>query len=121
MEGRVENRSEEPDSRFDVRTRGPSTSTSASSVSGPGRGLGKINLEGAAAQAHSGFSSGGADRSAIAAPRPLLAVVSSGGIDLESVSWFGAIARRYGVEEGRGGRDLGRQASKSVPREDGAP
>ena len=123
VEGHVENRSEEPDSRFDVRTRGPSTSTSASSANGPARGLGKINLEGAAAQALSGFSGGGggADKSASAAPRPLLAVVSSGGIDLESVSWFGAIARRYGVEEGRGGRDLGRQASKSVPREDGDP
>ena len=48
-------RSQEPDSRFDVCTRGPSTSY----VNGPGRGMGVINLEGAVAQALLGFSSGG--------------------------------------------------------------
>ena len=48
-------RSQEPDSRFDVCTRGPSTSY----VNGPGRGMGGINLEGAVAQALLGFSSGG--------------------------------------------------------------
>ena len=91
------NRSEEPDSRFDVKTRGRQ---------------GKINVEGAAGQALEGFSGGKASSDEITSDdekRPLVAVATNGEISLESLSWLGAIARRYGVSDDR--IDLGRQAS----------
>uniref|UniRef100_A0A7S4ING6 Uncharacterized protein n=1 Tax=Odontella aurita TaxID=265563 RepID=A0A7S4ING6_9STRA len=127
--GTVTNRSREPDSRFDVLTK---HSVSSSSDVGIGGGVnlakGKINVEGAAAQALEGFSSGGGSSSSGSggdAPRgplrPLLAAASSGRIELETVSWFGAIARRYGMEERDGRSDLGRQASKSVKKKKSSP
>ena len=90
--GCVRNRSEEPDSRFD-------------------RAQGKINIDGAASQALSGFQTqktgpaGGFDS------QPLLLVAADGGVKLETLSWFGSIARRYDMEENS--RDLGRQATRS--------
>jgi hypothetical protein len=93
VDGWVENTSNEPDSRFDIKG-------------------GKIRLEGAVEQALQGFSSEGVIR-------PLVAIATNGTIALESLSWLGAIARRYGLDEERD--DLGRTASRSgrrlVPRE----
>ena len=97
VEGSIHNRSFEPDSRFDVKTK-----PSSSDVN---RGIGKVNIMGAAAQALSGFSGkGGGDRV------PLFAVASSGTIKVETVSWFGAIARRYGMEDRS--KDVGRTANR---------
>jgi hypothetical protein len=90
VDGWVENKSNEPDSRFDLSTKG-----------------GKIQLQGAAQQALEGFSS--SDKKS-EVPRPLVAIVTDGDITLESLSWFGAIARRYGLEEERD--DLGRTATR---------
>lgn len=95
VHGRVDNKSLEPNSRFDVKTKGISSS------------VGKIRIEGAAGQALQGFS-GGSDKPGNEFDLPLLAAGTDGPIVIESLSWFGAIARRYGVEEGQ--RDLGRQA-----------
>lgn len=100
VDGWVDNKSNEPDSRFDLMSKG-----------------GKIQLQGAAEQALKGFSSSHKGESEIT--RPLVAVATSGNIALESLSWFGAIARRYGLEEDRD--DLGRTATRSgrqlVPKE----
>ena len=99
VDGWVENKSNEPDSRFDLMTKG-----------------GKIQLQGAAEQALKGFSSSpsGSD-----VARPLVAIATDGTIALESLSWFGAIARRYGLEEIRD--DLGRTARRAgrplIPKE----
>lgn len=91
--GHVINRSDEPDSRFD-------------------RAQGKINIDGAASQALSGFQTmksgpvGGFDS------QPLLLVAADGGVKLETLSWFGSIARRYNMDE-IDSRGLGRQATRS--------
>ena len=99
VDGWVENKSNEPDSRFDLKTKG-----------------GKIRLEGAAKQALQGFSS---ELQGTDVARPLVAIATNGNISVESLSWFGAIARRYGLDEERD--DLGRTASRSgrplVPKE----
>jgi len=99
VDGWIENKSEEPDSRFELKS-----------------GVGKIRLDGAAEQALQSFSGSGEKNSAgIDADheRPLVAaVVSSGRITLESVSWIGAIARRYGLDENGTDRELGRTASR---------
>jgi hypothetical protein len=107
-EGFVENKSHEPDSRFDRRT----------------QGKGKIRLDGAAAQALQGFVSRpnevggqatsaheGATAATSTAERPLVAVASTGNISVETVSWIGAIARRYGLDDDSH-RGLGRTASR---------
>ena len=93
VQGVIENKSREPNSRFDVKTKGLASS------------VGKIRIEGAARQALQGFSGGEETMVDI----PLLSVVTDGRIKVETLSWFGAIARRYGVEDE--GRDLGRQAT----------
>ena len=91
--GHVMNRSDEPESRFD-------------------RAQGKINIDGAASQALIGFQTlktgpvGGLDS------RPLLLVAADGGVKLETLSWFGSIARRYNMDE-FDSRGLGRQATRS--------
>jgi len=121
VDGWVENRSEEPDSRFDQRFRRADT------------GVGKIRLDSAADQALKGFGKdsdeyvdGGdgnkGETRANGEPRPLVAVVSTGRIMLETVSWIGAIARRYGLdEESTRRRGAGRTASRKgrpiVPQE----
>jgi len=109
IDGWVENESEEPDSRFELK-----------------RGGGKIRLDGAAEQALKGFAKEegrpipSQDQIDSDTGRPLVAVASTGKITLETVSWIGAIARRYGLEENR--QDIGRTASRKgrglSPRED---
>ena len=101
VEGTVHNRSFEPDSRFDVKTK----HISATGPADINKGVGKVNIMGAAAQALAGFSGKkGGEQS------PLFAVASSNGIKVETVSWFGAIARRYGMEDRR--KDIGRTANR---------
>lgn len=105
VDGWIENTTSEPDSRFDRKIRG----------SGGG---GKIRLDGAQNQALHGF--GGTDKSGSAVEaagedafaRPLLAVSSPGNIVLETLSWLGNIARRYGLDDKRNDDDLGRQATR---------
>ena len=75
------NKDEDPDSRFDVRTNNK-------------RG-GKIDMNSAQNQALNRFVGGKDDNT----NRHLLVVASTGHINIESMSWFGAIARRYGLEE----------------------
>ncbi|VEU39974.1 unnamed protein product [Pseudo-nitzschia multistriata] len=114
VDGWVENTTSEPDSRFDRKIRGNS-------------GGGKINLGGAQNQALHGFvsdRSGAAEAAGEDFARPLLAVSSTGKIVLETLSWLGNIARRYGLDENRSEDDLGRQATRRkglgrvVPKED---
>jgi hypothetical protein len=103
IEGWVENRSKEPDSRFEMKTRGEAGVQS----------MGKIRLEGAADQALKHFSTpqkGDVKDVALPANRPLIVASTAGNISLETLSWLGAIARRYGLDEK--GRDLGRQATR---------
>ena len=88
IQGYVENRSLEPDSRFEQKG-------------------GKIRLEGAASQALRGFSDSSNEQL-----RPLVVGVSAGRIAVESLSWLGAIARRYGLEESERKPELGRQATR---------
>lgn len=99
-QGTIRNRSGEPDSRFDIR-----------SSSSPSRG--KINIDSAASQALSGFQGKKNDSDNFTADDnshlPLLAVATNGKIKLETLSWLGAIARRYGLE---GQQELGRTASR---------
>eukprot|EP00956_Cyclotella_meneghiniana_P042150 scaffold248380_cov51-Cyclotella_meneghiniana.AAC.5 len=101
LQGTVKNRSGEPDSRFDIQSRG------------------KINKDGAALQALHGFHSKTAadgidDDNSSQHPSvvlPLLSVVTDSTIKLETLSWLGSIARRYGLEENKK-IPLGRQASR---------
>lgn len=97
VEGWVDNQSREPDSRFDRKSRGE----------------GKIRLDGAAAQALQSFSNQPASKEAntdMEPTRPLIAVASTRQISVETVSWIGAIARRYGLDEDH--RGLGRTAAR---------
>lgn len=105
-DGWIENKSHEPDSRFEMKTSG-------------NKSVGKIRMEGAANQALHHFSTpsgkpegAGTDGSVESAHaiRPLIAAATAGKISVETLSWLGAIARRYGLDEK--GRDLGRQASR---------
>ncbi len=98
-QGTIRNRSGEPDSRFDIR-------------SSPSRG--KINIDSAASQALTGFQGKKNDSSDNTTHNdnshlPLLAVVTDGKIKLETLSWLGSIARRYGLE---GTQELGRTATR---------
>eukprot|EP00592_Proboscia_alata_P015468 CAMPEP_0194397920 /NCGR_PEP_ID=MMETSP0174-20130528/125813_1 /TAXON_ID=216777 /ORGANISM="Proboscia alata, Strain PI-D3" /LENGTH=625 /DNA_ID=CAMNT_0039194153 /DNA_START=199 /DNA_END=2076 /DNA_ORIENTATION=+ len=95
VNGQMHNRSNEPASRFDVKV---SKSTG-----------GKVNSSGSSAQALQGFS--GQDNNADGGQNDsaLLAAATSGTIVVESVSWFGAIARRYGLDDEQR-HELGRQA-----------
>jgi hypothetical protein len=102
VEGWVENKSHEPDSRFEMKTRGGAEIRSAA---------GKIRQEGAAEQALERFSSPGkSGNSDVKAARPLIVAATTGSISVESLSWLGAIARRYGLDET--GKTLGRQATR---------
>lgn len=92
VDGWVDNKSDEPDSRFDRKVAGS---------------VGKIRLASAADQALHGFSEKGDSDVYL---RPLFAVAGTKRILVETVSWLGAIARRYGLEES--GRELGRTASR---------
>ena len=113
MDGWVENTTSEPDSRFDRKIRGNDEGS-----------RGKIRLEGAYDQALQSFQqkeatesnnnapadSDGSNKSSFA--RPILAVSSPGKIVLETLSWMGNIARRYGLDEAREKENLGRQATR---------
>ena len=98
----MKNRSGEPDSRFDVRSRG------------------KVNIDGATSQALHGFRVNSKEAASspfttdpcMSSPRPLLTVATDGKIKLETLSWLGSIARRYGLDDS-GGSDAGRQARRS--------
>jgi hypothetical protein len=126
--GSMTNRSGEPDSRFDVRTsfrrHDGGVGDSEGGLGGGRGGGGKINIQGAALQALHGFRRQETDSivastasTSTTAPMPLLSVVSDGIIKLETLSWFGSIARRYGLEESKDGEAIiggvGRQASRS--------
>lgn len=101
VEGYVLNKSAEPDSRFERRTRHDRGS------------IGKISLDGAADQALKRFTAPNENENNNASDdpsRPLFAVVGTGEVSLETVSWLGAIARRYGLNEK--GTVVGRTASR---------
>ena len=92
VDGYTENKSAEPDSRFEMKGK----------IDGSAGSVGKINLQGASDQALHGFTgatnvSGGADDGSYL--RPLVAVTTTGRIVVETVSWLGAIARRYGLDD----------------------
>ena len=102
VDGWIENTTSEPDSRFDRKIRGNS-------------GVGKINIEGAQNQALHSFGvdkTSGDETAGDTFVRPLLAASSPGNIILESLSWMGNIARRYGFDDNREDDDLGRQATR---------
>jgi hypothetical protein len=105
VDGWVENKSDEPDSRFERKERGDGGS------GGGGDSVGKIRLDGAKDQALYGFSAeGSSTKDGSGYQRPLLAVAGTRRVTVETVSWLGAIARRYGLQEA--GRELGRTASR---------
>ena len=117
MEGWIENKSAEPDSRFERK------------VQGEGGG-GKIRIDQAAFQALQGFqptdsttrasankdsTTNDSDKDKHSDPtssvlRPLFVAVGRAKIQLETLSWVGAIARRYGMDDGN--RGLGRTATR---------
>ena len=102
VDGWIENTTSEPDSRFDRKIRGTS-------------GGGKINIDGAKNQALHGFGiekSSGDEMVEDSFARPLLAVSSPDKIVLETLSWMGNIARRYGLDDKRDDDDLGKQATR---------
>jgi hypothetical protein len=113
VDGWVENASMEPDSRFDRKLRGTISSEERSNLGGGG---GKIRLEGAYDQALQSFRNEDTrDFSSriSSSSRPLLVVVTPGNIVLETLSWMGNIARRYGMlNDTRETKDLGRQATR---------
>lgn len=98
VDGWVENKSAEPDSRFDRKLRGDTGS------------MGKIRLDGAANQALQGFATTEKEKSSFA--RPIVAISSTGEIVLETLSWLGNIARRYGLDDKKDKEDLGRTATR---------
>lgn len=100
VEGWIENKTAEPDSRFDRKLRGDTGS------------IGKIRLEGAAFQALQGFQGAKTENDKDSFPRPLFAVFSTGEIVIETLSWLGNIARRYGLDDNRNKEDLGRTATR---------
>jgi hypothetical protein len=100
VDGWIENTSSEPDSRFEQKVRGDAAG-------------GKIRLEAASEQALHGFAHQNKTRGAKSSAeylRPLFAAAGTNQINVETVSWLGAIARRYGLEEIK--RDAGRTASR---------
>ena len=102
VDGWIENTTSEPDSRFDRKIRGTG-------------GGGKINIDGAKNQALHGFGiekSSGDEMVEDSFARPLLAVSSPDKIVLETLSWMGNIARRYGLDDKRDDDDLGKQATR---------
>ena len=108
VEGWVENKSAEPDSRFERKNQGTG---------------GKIRIDGAADQALDGFkkkeNEGGEvkrddvhdNNNESQILRPLFVAVGTGRIKLETLSWVGAIARRYGLDDSN--RGLGRTAGRN--------
>lgn len=99
-DGWVENKSSEPDSRFDRKLKGNTGS------------VGKIRLDGAADQALQGFSDQQSLDDGNGFLRPIVAVVGKDKITVETLSWLGNIARRYGFEDTRNEENLGRTATR---------
>ncbi len=100
VDGWIENTTSEPDSRFDRKIRGNAA------------GGGKINIDGAQNQALHGFGAGSNEAAEDTFLRPLLAVSTPDKIVLETLSWMGNIARRYGLDDNREDDDLGKQATR---------
>eukprot|EP00429_Kryptoperidinium_foliaceum_P095472 CAMPEP_0176190006 /NCGR_PEP_ID=MMETSP0121_2-20121125/3718_1 /TAXON_ID=160619 /ORGANISM="Kryptoperidinium foliaceum, Strain CCMP 1326" /LENGTH=188 /DNA_ID=CAMNT_0017528619 /DNA_START=147 /DNA_END=713 /DNA_ORIENTATION=+ len=100
LDGWLENKSAEPDSRFDRKLRGETGS------------VGKIRLDGASNQALHHFQTDSDKNAASTFVRPIVAIVGSGGIVVETLSWLGNIARRYGLDDKRDTEDLGRTATR---------
>lgn len=100
LDGWLENKSAEPDSRFDRKLRGETGS------------VGKIRLDGASNQALHHFQTDSDKNPASTFVRPIVAIVGSGGIVVETLSWLGNIARRYGLDDKRDTEDLGRTATR---------
>jgi hypothetical protein len=100
MDGWLENKSDEPDSRFDRKLKGETGS------------VGKIRLDGASNQALQHFQSTGKSDNGSTFVRPMVAIIGEGKIVLETLSWLGNIARRYGLDERRDTDDLGRTATR---------
>jgi hypothetical protein len=96
VDGWMENRSEEPDSRFDRKLRGETGS------------LGKIRQDGASNQALQNFQ--GQAKSTFV--RPIITILGSSNIMVETLSWLGNVARRYGLDGRREENDLGRTATR---------
>ncbi|CAJ1930254.1 unnamed protein product [Cylindrotheca closterium] len=99
IDGWLENKSEEPDSRFDRKTRGTADGS-----------VGKIRLEGAQDQALRGFQD--KEQGTNIFQRPLLLVTSAAEITVETLSWLGNVARRYGLNDNRDKEMLGRTATR---------
>jgi len=100
VDGWVENKSAEPESRFDRRLRGD------------GGSVGKIRLDGASNQALDHFKPNTNQKAGVSCGKPLVAIVGSGGILIETLSWLGNIARRYGLDETHDPDKLGRTATR---------
>lgn len=96
VDGWVENRSEEPDSRFDRK------------LKGKGGSVGKISVDEASNQSLQNFQ--GHMKSAFV--RPIITVLGSNSIAVETLSWLGNIARRYGLDDKREISDIGRTATR---------
>jgi len=95
VQGLVKNVSMEKDSRFDVKVRGAQ---------------GKVDISGAAAQALDSFKG---SSSIDVNQRPLFAVSASERITVDTLSWIGAIARRYGMKDSMPGS--GEKADAPLP------
>ena len=81
VQGYLKNISNEKESRFDVKQKS--------------NALGKIDVSNAADQALKTFGSSSKNPSHI---RPLVLAATDGNVCVESLSWIGAITRRYGIE-----------------------
>ena len=81
VQGYLKNVSNEKESRFDVKQKS--------------NALGKIDVSNAADQALKTFRSSTKNPSHI---RPLVLAATNGNVCVESLSWIGAITRRYGME-----------------------
>ena len=81
VQGYLKNISNEKESRFDVKQKS--------------NALGKIDVSNAADQALKTFGSSSKNPSHI---RPLVLAATNGNVCVESLSWIGAITRRYGIE-----------------------
>lgn len=123
IDGYIDNQSHEPDSRFDRKyNRTDDTG-----------GVGKIRLDYASDSALLQFSdktgSTSSNNSTINQHRPLIVAVGYHDIVIETVSWLGSIARRYGLDDeyiqhekdrmSSGGRTASRRGRRIVFNDDG--
>ncbi|CAB9506081.1 expressed unknown protein [Seminavis robusta] len=106
VEGWVENKSHEPDSRFEMKTRSPKDWVRSGWME---RQSSAPKLFGPTEEEEDGVTTSD-DKTTMGGARPLIVAATVGQISVETLSWLGAIARRYGLDEK--GRDLGRQATR---------